>query len=404
MHITFVTTHFPPSSGFGGVCESSHGLTSALARAGVTVDVVTSDATKGSRIPFGAFTEMEEPNLRIFPFKYLTGEKSCFSYQVLPVLHKRVPQSDLVHVNGIFTHPVTLGAWFARDRHKPHLIATRNGLDPWLYNIRRIKKKLGFKLYVKKDLEGADCIHATAPQEVNACRTFGLNGPFTIIPNGVDPRQYEHLPTPEAAESRWPKLQGKTVVLFLSRLSPQKGLDLLISGWSEIREKHPHALLVIAGPDYMGFSSQVRRWANGCAYSDSILFVGGVWGEDKLALYSRADLFVLPSYSENFGNVIAEALVCGTPVITTQATPWKDIEKRNCGRWVPVNRQAIVKALGQLLCISDDDRREMGGRGKKLIMENYTWDIAARKMMTVYSALLHGGQIPLHPQPFAGSR
>lgn len=404
MHITFVTTHFPPSSGFGGVCESSHGLTRALAKAGVTVDVVTSDATMGSRIPFGDFAEVEEPNLRIFPFTYLASEKSCFSYHAICVLHKQVPKSDLVHVNGIFTHPVTLGAWFARRRHKPHLIATRNGLDPWLFNIRRLKKKMGFKLYVQRDLEGADCIHTTALQEVKACRAFGLNGPFTIIPNGIDPLQYQHLPAPDVAEKQWPQLHGKTVVLFLSRQSPQKGLDLLISGWGEVRQRHPEALLVIAGPDYMGFSSKVQRWAHRSAYPGSILFVGGVWREDKLALYSRADLFVLPSYSENFGNVIAEALVCGTPVVTTQATPWKDIQKMNCGRWVPVNRQAIMKAIGELISMSDDDRLEMGLRGKKLIMENFTWDIAARKMMTVYSALISGGLIPRHPQPFSYSR
>jgi len=402
MHITFVTTHFPPSRGFGGVCEASHGLSRALARAGVTVDVVTSDATKGARIPFGAFKEVEEPNLRIFPFRYLASEKSCFSFHAIRVLQKQVPKSDLIHVNGIFTHPVSLGAWFARRQHKPHLIAIRNGLAPWLFNIRRNRKKIGFKLVVQDNLVGADCIHATSVQEICDCRKFGLERPFTIIPNGIDPHYFEHLPAPEVAEVHWPMLREKTVVLFLSRLSPQKGLDLLISGWDDIKQKYPEAFLVIAGPDYMGFSSKVRQWVDRSGYPDSILLTGGIWGEDKLALYSRADMFVLPSYSENFGNVIAEALVCGTPVITTQATPWKDIEKTNCGRWVPVDRQAIMEALGELICMSDGDRMKMGQRGRRLIVENFTWDIAARKMMTVYRAIIAGGRIPLHPQPFHG--
>lgn len=402
MHITFVTTHYPPSRGFGGVCEASHGLSRALAKAGVTVDVVTSDATKGARIPFDAFTEVEEPNLRIFPFKYLASEKSCFSFHAIRVLQKQVPKSDLIHVNGIFTHPVSLGAWFARHHHKPHLVAIRNGLAPWLFNIRRNRKKIGFKLVVQDNLEGADCIHATSAQEIYDCRTFGLEGPFTIIPNGIDPHYFEQLPTPQVAEVRWPMLREKTVVLFLSRLSPQKGLDLLISGWDDIKQKHPEAFLVIAGPDYMGFLSKVRQWVDRSGCPDSILLTGGIWGEDKLALYSRADMFVLPSYSENFGNVIAEALVCGTPVITTQATPWKDIEKTNCGRWVPVDRQAIMEALGELIRMSDGDRMEMGQRGRKLIVENFTWDIAARKMITVYGAILAGGRIPLNPQPFHG--
>ncbi|MBC2710766.1 MAG: glycosyltransferase [Desulfosarcina sp.] len=400
MHITFVTTHFPPSQGFGGVCESSHGLSRALARAGVTVDVITSDSTKGARIPFSAFTESEAPNLRIHPFKYLASEKSCFSFNAIRVLRKHVPQSDLIHVNGIFAHPVSLGAWVARRQRKPHLIAIRNGLDPWMFKIRRVKKMIGFKLFVQNDLEGANCIHATAEQEINACRTFGLEGPFTIIPNGINPHSFENLPAPEVAEERWPSLQRKTVVLFLSRLSPQKGLDLLIPGWDDIKQKYPEAFLVIAGPDYMGFSNEVRQLARRSAYPESILFTGSVWGEHKLALYSRADIFVLPSYSENFGNVIAEALVCGTPVVTTQATPWKDIEKTNCGRWIPVDKQSIIEALGEMISMSDSDRRRMGQRGRKLILDNFTWDIAARKMITVYRAIIDGDRIPLHPNPW----
>lgn len=400
MHITFVTTHFPPSCGFGGVCESSHGLSTALAGAGVKVDVVTSDATKGAKLPFKAFSEVEQPNLRIYPFKYFVSEKSCFSYDTVRVLQKLVSQSDLIHVNGIFTHPVTIGAWFARRKRKPHIVATRNGLDPWMLKIRHVKKMLGFKLYVQKDLEGASCIHATAEQEINACRAFGLEGPFTIIPNGINPKNYENLPPPEVAEELWPILQGKTVVLFLSRLSPQKGLDMLILAWDEIKKKCPEAFLVIAGPDYMGFSNDVRQLAGQSAFPNSILFSGSVWGEYKLALYSRADIFVLPSYSENFGNVIAEALVCGTPVVTTQATPWNEIEKTNCGRWIPVDKKALTAALAEMVSKPDAERKTMGQRGQQLILQNYTWDIAARKMITVYKAMLSGNEIPLFPTPW----
>ncbi len=401
MHITFVTTHFPPSRGFGGVCESSYGLSTALARAGVTVDVVTSDANTGARIPFTAFSELEEPNLRIFPFKYLVSPKSCFSHDMVRVLRKIISSSDLLHINGIFTHPTLLGAFFARRQKKPHLIATRNGLDPWMFKIRRFKKMLGWRGYVQRDLKGASCIHATARQEINACRALGLEGPFTIIPNGVNPLDYLNLPAPETAEALWPDLQGKTVVLFLSRLSPEKGLDMLIPAWNEISRKNPAALLVIAGPDYMGYSNNIHQLARKSASSKSIMFTGSVWGNHKLALYSRADVFVLPSYSENFGNVVAEALACGTPVVTTQATPWKEIETTGCGRWIPVDRYALSEALAAMVCLSDSDRRKMGQRGRKLILENYTWDNAARKMITVYQAMMDGEKIPLYPTPWS---
>lgn len=399
--VTFVTTHYPPSVGFGGVCESSFGLSNALAKAKICVDVVTSDASKGSRIPFEAFANMERDRLRIHPFKYFHNERSCFSFSAKPLIRELVSKRDLIHVNGIYTHPATLGARYARHAGKPHLVAIRNGLDPWMMQIKRTKKMLGLILYVKADLKGATCIHATAQQEVDACMAMGINGPFTIIPNGISPLEFSELPDPEHAEQLWPILKDRTVVLFLSRLSKQKGLDMLISGWDNIMKKHPEAFLVIAGPDYMKYGNVVRNLAKKSSFSDSILFVGNVVGSKKLALYSRANLFVLPSYSENFGNVIAEALACGVPVVTTQATPWSELEKYNCGRWVPVDENAIAEALDALLNMPGKELKEMGQRGKDLVETHYTWDIAARKMITVYRAMLNGDEIPLHPKPWS---
>lgn len=398
--IAFVTTHYPPSIGFGGVCESGFGLSTALARAGVQVEVVTSDASKGSRIPFDAFAKREQNRLSIHPFKYFYNERSCFSFDAKRLITKLLPKTDLVHVNGIYTHPATLGARCARHAGKLHLVAIRNGLDPWMMKIRRTKKMLGFKLYVRADLEGATCIHATAQQEIDACLAMGIEGPFTIIPNGIDPSEFATLPNSKRADDFWPILKERKVVLFLSRLSKQKGLDMLIPVWDRIMKRYPDAVLVIAGPDYLEYGDYVRDLAQKSPFHDTIFFTGNVAGERKLALYSRADVFVLPSYSENFGNVIAEALACGVPVVATQATPWSELEKYDCGRWTPVEQNAIGYAIDELLSMSDEERSEMGRRGKDFISANYTWDIAAQKMITVYHSMLNGKEIPLHPEPW----
>ena len=177
---------------------------------------------------------------------------------------------------------------------------------------------------------------------------------------------------------------------------------MLISTWGRIIKRHNGTVLVIAGPDYLKYGNYIRSLAHKTSYSDTIFFIGNVTGQSKLALYSRADVFVLPSYSENFGNVVAEALVCGTPVVTTQATPWSEIEKHRCGLWVPVDGNAIGEAIDELLSMPDKERSEMGRRGKDFILTNYTWDIAARKMITVYHAMLNGEKIPLHPEPWCG--
>ncbi|MGR8998182.1 MAG: glycosyltransferase [Gammaproteobacteria bacterium] len=400
MKTTFITTHYPPSTGFGGVCEASYGLSNALARNGIHIDVVTSDAQKGSRIPFGEFTKMDKSKLSIHPFKYFFDERSCFSFGAKRLIKDLVHKSDLVHVNGIYTHPASLGARCARQVGKPHIVAIRNGLDPWMMKIKRTKKLLGFFLYVRADLNRATCIHVTAKQEIDACMSMGVNKPFTIIPNGINALEFSNLPDPEHAEETWQILKRRKVVLFLGRLSKQKGLDMLISVWERIIKKHADAILVIAGPDYLRYGNYVRSLAHKKSYRDTIIFIGNVAGQSKLALYSRADVFVLPSYSENFGNVVAEALVCGTPVVTTQATPWSEIERHRCGLWVPVDENAIGEAIDDLLSLSDKERSGMGRRGKEFIASKYTWDISARKMITVYHAMINGDKIPLYPEPY----
>ena len=167
--------------------------------------------------------------LNIHPFKYFYSERSCFSFSAKKVIKRLISKSDLVHVNGIFTHPATLGARYARLAGKPHIVAIRNGLDPWMMKIKRMKKLIGFHLYVKADLKGATCIHATSRQEVEACQKMGIKGSFTIIPNGINPSEYENLQSEDSAEKFWPFLRNRKIVLFLGRLSKEKGLDMLIS-------------------------------------------------------------------------------------------------------------------------------------------------------------------------------
>jgi glycosyltransferase involved in cell wall biosynthesis len=396
----FITTHFPPSTGFGGVCESSFGLSSALARAGSHIEVVTSDATKNGRISAVEFAQLEEERLKIHSFRYSFANRLCFSLNAKRVTLDVLKNSDIVYVNGIFTYPVTIGARISKQLKKPSIIAIRGGLEPWRFQQKYRKKRAFLNTILKPLLRSADCIHVTSQEEMESCITLGLNGPFTIIPNGINPDEFRNLPEPAAAEELWPCLKNKTIVLFLSRLSKEKGLDMLLEVWGKISPKHPKALLVIAGPDDRGYEKIVHKMIQQKKLSQSVFVPGNATGHKKLMMYSRSDVFILPSYSENFGNVVAEALVCAVPVITTKGTPWKDIEHCDCGRQVPVNAEAIEGAVVSLLKMTPAMRAEMGQRGRNLICKKYTWDIAAGKMLSVYRAILAGSDIPLRPEPF----
>jgi len=124
-----------------------------------------------------------------------------------------------------------------------------------------------------------------------------------------------------------------------------------------------------------------------------------VRGRRKLALLRRADIFVLPSYSENFGIVVVEALACGTPVITTKGTPWEQLQEVDAGRWVLPREAELARALRELLNMSQSERVAMGQRGQNLIQENYAWDRIVKKFLTVYDCILSEKSIPLHPEP-----
>ncbi len=386
LRLAFVTPHYPPSRGYGGVTEASYRLSRAIADLGVHVNIITSDAELGGRVPFSKFRSEEKENLHIYPYNYFIGRKSAPSITGFRTIYDVVRDSDIVYLNGIYAYPVTVGAWAAQRYKKPYIVALRNGLDPFMYQIRRRKKKLGFKIYVSPVLRKAAVLHATAEQEVRHAKAFGVNGKFVVIPNGVnsiniDPDQ--SVPDPAA---EWPQLEGKRVVLFLSRLSPQKGLDMLIPAWAQVSRKHRDAILVIAGPDYQGHEIEVRNMVERYQVKESVLFTGEVNGERKWALYKKASLFVLPSHSENFGNVIAEALAFHLPVLTTTATPWEAINDYDCGRCVAPQQDAVQEALATLLQKSPAELEHMGQNARVLLETMNTWEQSAHEFVQ----MLHG--------------
>jgi len=397
--IAFITTHFPPSTGFGGVCESSYGLARALSNVGSHIEVVTSDATTGGRVSPAEFAHIKQKSLSIHPFRYCLNNRLCFSLNAKHIILNVLRSCDIAHINGIYTYPVTIGARFARRLKKPYIIAIRGGLEPWVYKQKHLKKRVFFSTILKPLLRDADCIHVTSEGEMQSCIALGLKGPFTIIPNGINPDDFAHLPGPTEAKEVWPRLKGKKLILFLSRLAKEKGLDMLLDVWFRITQKHPHALLVIAGPDDRGYQKHICKIIQRGKLSQSVFILGNITGHKKLMLYSGSDIFILPSYSENFGNVVAEALACGIPVITTEGAPWKDIDLFDCGKWVPVQAEAIEEALCSLLKMPPAMLAEMGQRGRSLICKNYTWDVAARRMKNVYNCILEKKEIPLHPEP-----
>ncbi len=294
---------------------------------------------------------------------------------------------DLFHGHGIWHPSVHQMAVVANYRSKPYIISPRGMLEPWSLRQKHLKKQVALLLYQHKDLAGAACLHATAPMEAANLRALGLHNPIAVIPNGIP---LEEFPL---KDSRAPV--GKRQLLFLSRLHPKKGLELLLQAWAGLPQNMAKAWeLRIAGNGEETYVKQLQRVAAALGCGETVTFMGPLYGEAKVNAYQEASLFVLPTYSENFGIVVAEALACGTPVITTRGAPWEDLEKHHCGWWIPTGLPALQACLQAAMALPEPVLRDMGHKGRQLVEHNYSMASVARQMQQVYDWLLGQG-----PQP-----
>lgn len=290
---------------------------------------------------------------------------------------------DLVDVQGIWTWTSCVNLRHHRATGTPYVVTPRGMLDPWARANAAWKKQLVRLLYEDAHLRAAACLRATAEMEADHFRSFGLNNPVAVIPNGVSvpplvPRR------PRGAPRR---------ILFLSRVHPKKGLPFLLQAWTRLAPLYPDWELVIAGPDERGHTCEMQALAARIG-APRTLWPGPVQGAAKDALYRSADLFVLPTHAENFGLVVAEALSYGLPVITTRNAPWQGLEDYRCGWWIPLDQAALDDALAQALALPDAARQEMGVRGHAYVDAAFGWDGILTRMAALYEWVAKGGSPP----------
>jgi len=322
------------------------------------------------------------------------------SKALVRALAESAPSFDLIHISELWLHPTYAASRVASNSGVPYILRPAGGLEPWrLRNgpFKRWKKRGYLELVGKSIMQRAACLQAASDQEAESFRQAGYRGPVTVIPSGVDLDTFRPGDTDESHEY-WPDLKDRPVVLFMSRLSPEKGLDLLIPLWADLVKSPPYrdAMLVLAGPDCRGYRRKVERMIARHHVAAHICMTGMLQGRRKLALLRRADVFVLPSYSENFGIVVAEALACGTPVLTTTGTPWRQVQEIDAGRWVSPTKPEVAAALRELLEMTASQREAMGARGRALIEANYTWEEAATRFLSVCDRILGGKSVPLY--------
>lgn len=320
------------------------------------------------RAPFGRYVPL--------------GWVSEFERELSGAIHDDPP--DIVHDHGVWLPTNHSSASVARRIGAKFASSPRGMLEDWSLGVGRWRKKMAWWAYQRKDLASASLLHATSKQEGAKFRKLGLSGPLAVVPNGVE------IP---AALPEGTRASGRLkTALFLSRIHPKKGLIDLVEAWARLRPQGWRVIL--AGPNEMGHREEIARLIRLRGVEKDFEFPGPIPDEEKWRAYAGADLFILPSYSENFGLVIGEAMAAGLPVITTRGTPWEELETRRCGWWVQTGAESIGSALADALSRAPAELQEMGRRGRNLIQEKYTWEAAAAKMFAAYEWILRGGTPP----------
>jgi glycosyltransferase involved in cell wall biosynthesis len=270
-------------------------------------------------------------------------------------------------------------------------------LDPVSFGQKAWKKRLGMVAFARRNLETAACVHVTAPLEARNVSRRIPGHPIAVIPNGVQVPVLDEADT--KADVQWlesvcPEAQGRRIALFLGRLHPQKGLAELLNAWASVGRSREDWHLCIVGPDQLSHTDQLKRLAEQLGIRGQISFPGPLDGEDKLRAYRAAELFVLPSPSENFGIVVAEALAAGTPAIATTGTPWSWLATHDCGWHVAPGTMGLRSGLEEALAMSPQELESKGRRGRELICERFTWEKIGQQMIRVYEWILGYREAP----------
>ncbi len=396
MHIAHITASMSPR--YGGPPQVARGLGNAFLPWGHTVSYWAPDSGDGSGPDAALPSDVREfPRAR--PGGWYRAPKLGTE------LKRQMASIDILHVHEVWSYPQLVSSRIARCRQTPYVIMPHGELEARHLGhggaAKQFKKRAYLALVGRAMLRGAACLHALTPQEADGFRQVGYQGPVAVIPNGVDPAAFATLPEDDVAERMWPQLQRRRVVLFLSRLSPEKGLDRFLPAWGRLvrQSSYRDALLVLAGPSHQGYATEVRRLIDRSRTSDHVLLTGMVSGREKEAIVARADLFTLPSHCEGFSMAVLENMAAGKPVLITPGCNFPEVARADAGRCVPPEPEALEQAVAELLDLSPLQRQAMGQRGRRLVLDGYTWDVAARKLLTVYHSILAGRPAPLHPKP-----
>ncbi len=385
MHILHVIASLDAK--FGGPTLALVGLAGAQVQAGLRVSVVTPWRADEITSPTESLRRHGVAVERVGPVSGPLGNHP----RLAAVVREQILQADIVHIHGLWEQIQHVAAQSPGD--KPYLFRPCGMLDPWSLNQSRWKKRIYMAVRLRRDLNHAAAIHYTTDIERDLAAPLRLKPPAIVEPNGVDLAEFDALPEPGSFRRRHHIPSDRRLVIFMSRLHHKKGLDKLIPAFGRLKDTN--AMLAVVGPDFDGYQKIVEKMIADAGIKDRVFFTGMLEGADRVAALSDADLFVLPSYQENFGIAVVEALAAGTPVvISDQVNLYPDVLAAKVGGVVPLDIDLLAAEIDRWL--ADEPLRQTAGEAAaRFARSRYDWREIAVRWKGRYERLLAGDLTPV---------
>ncbi len=380
---------------YGGPSQMVLGLSGALARAGAEVTIVTTDSNGDVGqapldVPLGV--PIDQDGYRVIYFRCSPFRRYKFSLELLNWVDRHAAEFDIAHIHALFSPVSSFAARTCRRNQLPYILRPLGTLDPADLRKKKQLKQLYAALLERPNLAGAAAVHFTSAQESRISERFGTQPPDLIAPLGVPVPPIGTLDR-AAIRQELGVTDDRPILIFLSRIEPKKGLDLLLPALEQLRSAGLDFQFVLAGanPQDPAYEQGIRQQFEASSIDDCTSIVGFVTGDHKRAMLQAADVFVLPSYYENFGIAVAEAMVAGLPVvISDQVHIWENVLAAEGGWVAPCDVAALTEQLHQALA-DPQERRRRGVKGRAYALEHYNWDTIAQQMMPRYRELGNRG-------------
>jgi glycosyltransferase involved in cell wall biosynthesis len=385
MKINLIIPSFYPATVYGGPIFSTLHTCKALSKLeNIEVFVSTTNANRDNKLDVEVKKWIKFENN--FFVKYYNETKiDRISFSLLFNVWRDIKKSDVVHLQGIFSTPTPMVLLYAKVLQKPIVLSPRGSFCSWCLEQGSRFKKLWMR-FIISPIGNSIYWHATSEAEKEDILKLFPKSEVFVIPNGIDIEAFSKVNFLEK-ESFCKKYIGKKlnpskIIVSMGRLHKVKGFDILINSFSEVLKSYEDAILCIAGKD-VGEQGSLEVLVKKLNLENSVFFVGEVSNQDKIDFLGNADLFVLASHTENFGNVYVESLASGTPIVATTGTPWEEVESFNCGKWVENSVNEITNSIFEML----KKEQILTQVNSQKLAKKYDWETIAIEFKNTYEIL-----------------